>query len=307
MINIAFFIPPAFQILDLAGPMQSFYCANTLGANYNLIYFSINKEQSSDQNLDVKNLQIFKDIKLLKGDYLFIPGIDGTLLNKDNLSKLGLNFYKWLKTQNDKGVFICSVCNAAFILAYSGLLDNKSCTTHWERFKQLQNEYPQINVLDNRLFVKDGNIYSSAGISSGIDLALDIIRENQGALFTAKVAKEMVIYIRRDSEFKQISVFLDYRNHINDKVHTVQDFIIRNYLEPISIQQLSDICFISPRHLSRIFKLETGITIKDFVTKIKLEFASGVDQNNNLNKSEKARKSGFNSNQQYQRALIKHN
>jgi transcriptional regulator GlxA family with amidase domain len=301
MRTIAFFIPESCHILDLSGPLQAFYEAIEQGADYQLDFLSLSDQVKTAQSINLNGFKHYSQSDLSKDDLIIIPGIHGDLLTKNKLTKLGSDFYRWLNEQYEKAVTICSICNAAFILAESGLLNGKQCTTHWERFEQFKAQYPAVTLVENRLFVKDNRIYSSAGISSGIDLALDIINEHYGALFTSKVAKVMLVYIRRDSSFDQFSAYLDFRNHLNEKIHDVQNYIIKNPERNFSINDLSEFIYISPRHLSRLFKQETGITIKEYSHRVKLEFAKVLINNKNLQIEEIARKSGFESAQHFRR------
>jgi transcriptional regulator GlxA family with amidase domain len=119
--------------------------------------------------------------------------------------------------------------NGLFYLQWCfSLLKNTECTTHWKRVKALQQEFPDAKVLADILFIKSNNVYTSAGISAGIDLALGILENLKGPLFTHKVARELVVYHRRSVRHKQQSIYLDYRNHINTQIHQVQDYLIDN-------------------------------------------------------------------------------
>jgi transcriptional regulator GlxA family with amidase domain len=142
------------------------------------------------------------------------------------LLKRKRDFFKWLNECAGRNVNICSVCTGAFILGQAGLLDGIECTTHWRRIPELRQRFPKAKVIEDVLFVKSKNIYTSAGISAGIDLALSILEDLKGPFFTHKVARGLVVYHRRSHRHKQESIYLDYRNHINPQVHAVQDYLI---------------------------------------------------------------------------------
>ena len=179
------------------------------------------------------------------------------------------------------------------ILAEAGLLNGLSCTTHWERFDQLESEYPEIRVIKDQLFVKNESIYTSAGIASGIDLALSIIEDEHGSFFASRVAKELIVYMRRDSSQPQVSTYLDYRSHLNPGIHEVQDMIVNNPKEKLSLDLLSDIAGMSTRNLTRIFKRSTGLTINEYSNKIRLELASALMNNPKLSIENIAISCGF--------------
>jgi len=153
--------------------------------------------------------------------------------------------------------------------------------------------------------VKSGNIYTSAGISAGVDLALSILEDLQGPLFTHKIAKELVVYQRRSSDHSQISIYMDYRNHINPQVHLVQDFIINNLNLEMSLTQLSDMVFMSPRNLTRVFKNKTGITIWEYLNKIRAERAKILANDPQNTAKSISHECGFKNVRQLQRILAK--
>src|SRR6201999_2870126 len=113
-------------------------------------------------------------------------------------------------------------------------------------------EYPALKVETDRLFVKDGNIYTSAGVITGLDLALYLLEERHGPEFACKVAREMVVYIRRDGSESQESIYLQYRSHLNDDIHRIQDWMIRHLQEKILIENLAALVYRSPRNLTRL-------------------------------------------------------
>ncbi|MEC8832611.1 MAG: helix-turn-helix domain-containing protein, partial [Bacteroidota bacterium] len=171
------------------------------------------------------------------------------------------------------GVWLASVCTGAFILAETGLLDGKSCTTHWRRFTSFEERFPMVSLQKNRLFVEDQFIFSSAGISSGIDLSLFLIEKQYGSRFAMEVAREVLVYFRRSGTDPQLSLFLQYRNHLEDRVHKIQDLITKNFHQKLTIDSMSEMVYTSPRNLTRMFKKATGITIGNYIDKIRMEHA----------------------------------
>ena len=143
------------------------------------------------------------------------------------------------------------------------------------------------------IYIRDGNIYTSAGIASGIDLALSILEENHGALVASQVAREIVIYMRRNGFEKQQSIFLDYRSHLYEGVHRVQDWLIQNPEKRNKLEDLAEIAHMSSRNLTRLFRKATGITIKEFVTKIRIELAKKLLKNPDLTIEAIASQCGF--------------
>src|SRR4051812_33151487 len=191
------------------------------------------------------------------------------------------------------GSHICSVCTGTFVLGESGLLDGCECTTHWKRVRELQQRFPKAKVHTDRLFVTSGNITSSAGIVSGIDMTLALIEQHYGPVMTTKVAREMVVYLRRDGHQKQESVFLDYRTHLNSGVHDVQDYITAHAETKTSVGRLANIARMSSRNLTRTFRAATGLSIAEFRTKIRLELARTLMNDPELTLESVAERCGF--------------
>jgi transcriptional regulator GlxA family with amidase domain len=137
------------------------------------------------------------------------------------------------------GTLIGSICTGAFALGEAGLLDGRPCTTCWINIDLLRRSYPNAHVVDNVLFVSDRNVTTSAGIASGIDMALWLVEQDMGAIFAAKIARHMVVYLRRDGNQPQHSTYLDYRTHLNQGVHNAQDFIIAHVSERITLDEIA--------------------------------------------------------------------
>jgi transcriptional regulator GlxA family with amidase domain len=188
---------------------------------------------------------------------------------------------EWVARCHQQGITLCSICTGAFMLAKAGVLQDKECTTHWRYTEQLQQRYKRLKVLRNRLYVKSGNVYTSAGIATGIDLALFLLEERHGKRFASQVAKELVVYIRREGAEEQESIFLQHRDHIDEQIHAVQDWIARNLSKKLSLDTLADMAHTSPRNLTRIFKKQTGLTISQYQNSIRVEKAKSLLANSN--------------------------
>lgn len=302
MKKFAFIIPPFVEILDLAGPVQVFTEAKFYGFELVLEYYSYKDEIISTSGLPFSNIKSYKQATLGEGDYLFIPGMDNRYMSSIAF-KAEKEFFNWLKVCADNKVFVCSICNGAFALGHAGLLKNTECTTHWRRIEEMQAEFPSAKVISNILFKKSNNIYTSAGISAGIDLALAILEELKGALFTHKVARGLVVYHRRSHNHTQKSIYLDYRNHIHPGIHIVQDHLIDHLSDENSIEDLAELVAMSPRNLSRVFKERTGTTILEYLTMLRLEFARTMLNNPEFTIEYIASKCGFKTARQLQRIL----
>lgn len=272
--RVFFVIPPRVHLLDISGPIHVFYEAAELGASLNSYFLTMDaSEEVSSAGLTMNKLEAFGDYHLNENDIIIIPGLDKDLILGGGLAQNKQGFFDWVYEQFLNGARVCSVCTGAYILAQSGILDGKECTTHWKYIKDLRERFPKVRVHDDRLFVKSGKVYSSAGVSSGIDLSLFLLEELYGPIFATQVAKEIVVFLRRAEEDPQLSVFLQYRNHIEARVHSVQDWLAQNLDQATGIDELAENVHMSSRNLTRVFKKTTGITIGQYVDKLRVERA----------------------------------
>jgi transcriptional regulator GlxA family with amidase domain len=300
--KFVFLLLPQLHILDLAGPDQAIHEAIDFGANFETEYCSIDESVMTTGGLPFGKVKHFSEIALEKDDYLIIPGSSFSYLtSKEFLNKKDL--FSWIITQFKNEANICSICVGAFVLAECGLLDEKPCTTHFKKTKELQKLYPKSKVIENILFTDQNGIYTSAGIASGIDLTLHIIEKLMGCHFANKVARELVVYNRRIGSSPQESELLKFRNHIHSGIHKAQDYIIENIDKKISLFELSGIANMSERNFTRIFKKETNITVNEFITVIRKEVILKLLKNLDLSKIEIANKVGLQSEKQLIRIL----
>ena len=260
-------ILPEVHLLDLAGPVQAFWEANGFGARYELAYVGRDPQVRSAQGLALAELAPLPEP--CEDDLVLVPGMDSRSFGR----LAGQVPASWLRSAHACGARIASVCSGAFALAHAGLLDGRSCTTHWKVAARLQREHPRARVVQNRLFVKEGRLVTSAGVAAGIDMALSLVEDDHGPLVAARVARELVVYIRRGGDREQQSVFLEFRTHLHPGVHRVQDFLVAHPEERPSLAELSDRAGMSVRNLTRVFRRETGITLKDFAQRVKLQVA----------------------------------
>jgi transcriptional regulator GlxA family with amidase domain len=304
MQKVAFIIPPTVELLDLAGPVQVFTEAKMHGMEIGIEFYQYSEFPVSTAGLGFGKLGDYQNAILKAGDFIFVPGMDNDYVNSIPF-RAEREFFKWLKASSEKGIFVCSICSGAFALGHAGLLKDTECTTHWRRVEALQSQFPHAKVLSDILFVKSNNIYTSAGISAGIDLALAILEGLKGPLFTHKVARGLVVYHRRSGTHKQQSIYLDYRNHINPQIHEVQDYLIDNLSKENDIESLASMVGMSPRNLSRVFKEKTGSTILEYLTLLRKEFANTMLNNPEYTIEYIASKCGFKTARQLQRILKK--
>jgi transcriptional regulator GlxA family with amidase domain len=304
MQKFAFIIPPTVELLDLSGPVQVFTEAKFYGFDIAIEFYTYQDHPVSTAGLGFEKIPHYTEANLKEGDYVFVPGMDNDYVHSIAF-KAEREFFRWLKNCSDRQITACSICTGAFALGHAGLLKDTECTTHWRRVGELQAEFPQAKVLTDILFIKSNNVYTSAGISAGIDLALAILEELKGPIFTHKVARGLVVYHRRSGRHKQQSIYLDYRNHINPQVHEVQDYLIDNLSKENSIESLAEMVGMSPRNLSRVFKEKTGSTVLEYLTQLRIEYANTMLNNPEYTIEYIAAKCGFKTARQLQRILKK--
>ncbi len=302
--KVIFLVLPNVHLLDLAGVDQVFYEAIEHHVDITIEYCSFTDHLYTSTHLPFGSLKHFSEIQVSHGDYIFIPGSDVAYLNSEELAK-EKSLFEWVVAAYDKRVTLCTICTGAFFLAITGLLDGKNCTTHWKRTAELQRMYPRLRVLENILFTEDDRIYTSAGVTSGIDMALHIIGKIKDDYMAYKIARELVVYNRRPGNQAQQSIFLNYRNHIHSCIHRVQDWLQENIDKKVTLYELSEIAGMSTRTLTRVFKRETSISVNEYITLIRKERINELMKNPDISRVEIAQKCGLKSERQVTRILKK--
>jgi transcriptional regulator GlxA family with amidase domain len=287
---VIFLALPELEILDLAGPLQAFAQAE----RYEVSTVSMSETVKTHQGLILTGLKPLPEVDARA--LIVVPGMPYKATLRPDPHVL-----RWLRRAHAAGATIASVCTGSFILGDAGLLDGRRCTTHWSCIAKMEHRFPRARVLADRLFVADGEIITSAGIASGIDMALSLIERKHGPLLAAEVAREMVVYIRRDGAQEQTSIYLDYRTHLNPGVHKVQDWLVQHPASAVSLEALADIGAMSRRNLTRLFRQATGITISGYRTRIRLELARSLLQDPTLPIETVARRCGFTGGRQLRR------
>ena len=256
MRTVVFLLVPGLHLLDLAGPAQVFSTLHAFGRPTRLHYVAEQDEVPSAQGVPLRAGTAWP--ALSTGDLLLVPGwrSDGLIrpvpLSEPTLARL--------RAHHASGGTVASVCAGADALGRAGLLDGRRCTTHHDIQADLGRRYPRATVVPDVLYVTDDRVVTSAGIASGIDLALHLVALWHGPALAARVAREMVVYARRNGEAPQHSVALRHRAHLHDVVHRVQDLIDARFAEPLPLRDLAASAGVSGRTLTRLFDRATGLT-----------------------------------------------
>jgi len=274
MKHVYFLVLPDTHMLDLAGPLQIINTVPELRlADLQVHCIGPSSSVDSFQPITLAHLQPLPPT-LPAGAVLFVIGskLSPALTRSDAWQRAA----QWLKTMaagRAEPLTMCSVCTGVFLLAAAGLLDGRLCTTHHAHIARLRAACPSATVLENRVFVQDGDLFTSAGVSSGIDLALHLVSQAFGEDVALQVARDNVVHFRRFGADPELSAATRYRAHGNTRVHAVQDLIARQLRQPLTLALLAEQAGLSPRHLTRVFQAETGISIKQFQIALRLDRA----------------------------------
>ena len=270
MRRVVFLLVPGLHLLDLAGPAQVFASAIDFGFEYRIDYVGEHAAVPTAQGLTV-NAEPELPV-LTSADLIVVPGWRARAGLRDT-GPLASETLAWLRAHHAAGGTVASVCAGADALGRAGLLDGRRCTTHHDLQDELARRYPRATVVRDVLYVVDGRVISSAGIASGIDLALHLMATRHGPSTAAKIARTMVVYARRNGDEAQASALLRHRGHVNDAVHRVQDLIENRLAERLPLADLADAVGCSERTVTRLFGRATGMTPLRYQQLLRLERA----------------------------------
>ncbi|MEV5410083.1 DJ-1/PfpI family protein [Thermopolyspora sp. NPDC052614] len=256
MSRVVFLLVPGLHLLDLAGPAQVFSTAAGFGHDYELVYVAEREEVLSAQGLPLRARVDWPETAA--GDLVMVPGWRSPTLR--GYGPIGAAALRRLAAHHAAGGVVASVCAGADALGRAGLLDGRRCTTHHDLQEELAVRYPKARVVRDVLYVVDGRVVTSAGIASGIDLALHLVAVRHGPSVAARVARAMVVYARRNGDERQASAMLRYRAHVSEAVHRAQDLIDSAFAERLPLADLAAAAGVSERTLTRLFRAATGLT-----------------------------------------------
>jgi transcriptional regulator GlxA family with amidase domain len=201
-------------------------------------------------------------------DVLLVAGGDGT-----PGAMFDGTLTAWLRRTSARSRYVTSVCSGAFVLAEAGLLDGRRATTHWSVCDQLATRYPTVDVDADPIYVRDGNVWTSAGVTAGMDLALALVEEEQGRDVALAIARRLVLFLRRPGNQSQFSAQLSLQTADRDALREIQRLIAEHPDADLSVDALAARAAMSPRHFARCFRDETGSTPARFVEAARVEAA----------------------------------
>lgn len=262
------------QILDVTGPLEVFALASSLlGEKRKHPAYSVEVVARRRGPLAMSSgIRIVADrsIREVRGpiDTLLVSGGTGSQVATRDSALVA-----WIRRTAARARRVGSVCTGAFILAEAGLLDGKQATTHWGWCAELARRYPRVSVQADPIFVRAGNLYTSAGITAGIDLALALVEEDFGSELALRVARILVMFLRRPGGQSQFSAQLATQIADREPIRDLQAWIVEHPDEDLSVETLAYRVAMSPRNFARVFTRETGKTPAAFVEESRLEAA----------------------------------
>jgi transcriptional regulator GlxA family with amidase domain len=179
----------------------------------------------------------------------------------------------WLRKTSHRVRRIGSICTGAFLLASAGLLDGKRATTHWKSAAELAEKFTNVTVDPDPIYIRDGNTYTTAGVTAGMDLALALVEEDLGLQVALNVAREMVLYLRRSGGQSQFSTALSLQASDRKQIEEIRSWAVDNLRKDLAVEDLATKAGMSPRNFARVFAKDTGTTPARFVERLRVEAA----------------------------------
>lgn len=291
---VLFAMLPDLVLLDVAGAAEAFRIANQeVPGSYGLHFVAPTASLRTGVGLELHELPPLPQ-RVADESIVVITGVTGSAVRfeRPEIQRL----IDWLKpvAANPRVTVMC-VCAGSVIAAKAGVLRGRECTTHHEHIDELATIEPTAIVHANRLFVEDGRLFTSAGVTAGTDLALHMIGQHLGHQVAASVARKLVVYMRRSGTDPQLSPWLMHRNHIHPAVHRVQDAVTRNPTAEWSAPRLAAVACMSERNLARLFAEHAACSPLDYVQRMRVALARDLLTNSSLNIERVAERAGFSS------------
>ncbi|WP_226643860.1 GlxA family transcriptional regulator [Microbulbifer variabilis] len=307
-VQIAMFIYPGASGLDVTGPLEVFTLANYLlhkEGRYRSDFYHIQlvAEKAGPVQMGT-GVKLYADIGYRDAQDIHTllisggtPGSYQALYDKPDV----LN---WLCVQKRVVERMCSICNGALVLARAGILNGHRATTHWANVDELR-QFKEIEVDSDAIYVSDGHIYTSAGITAGIDLALALVEDDHGRHMALAIARLMVLYLKRDGGQQQYSSYLMNQQQ-SDRFAGLVEWIYQNLDQSLTVEKLALQTAMSPRNFARCFLKELGVTPARFIENIRVEKACQLLSEQNLSQERVAFLCGFQSQEQLRRTFRRH-
>lgn len=296
--TVLFVLFDGVQSLDLTGPLEVFAGAEKhRPGTYRIRTASLDGGPVRTSS----GLTVVPDASLAEvpdPHTLLVPGGEGTRGPQPDL--IG-----WLREHGPRAERLVSVCTGAILLAGAGLLDGRRATTHWAYCDKLSRDHPEVEVDPDPIYVRDGRVATSAGVTSGIDLALALVEEDLGRDVALGIARHLVVFLRRPGNQAQFSAQLAAQTARREPLRDVQRWITEHPDADLSVEALAARASLSPRHFARAFQTETGMTPGRYVDRVRLEQARRLLEDTTDGVEEISRASGYGTPEAMRRAFVK--
>jgi len=292
---------PDFQILDATGPLEAFDVANKFigsAAPYRVMVTALEAGPvSASSGLQLMAKGTLSDLPQRPDTVIAAGGVGVHEFRRDPRAPAA---FRWASGQARR---TASVCTGAFLLAQAGLLESKRVTTHWQSASRLAAEFPTLTVEPDAIFIRDGGVATSAGITAGVDLALALIEEDHGHAVAMAVARELVVFLKRPGGQSQFSAELSAQSAASGRFEGLKDWIFANLRRPLSVEVLADQACMSPRSFARHFNEQFGMTPAKFVERLRIDAARRDLQDGALTLDQIAVNRGFQSSDRMRRSF----
>ncbi len=293
--TVALVLHPGFQLLDAAGPTAAFEMAEKFRPGSYALTMMAPGGGEVESSAGVK----LSATPLTKGPFDTVMVSGGEISRSmDALREI----LAWLR--NTEARRIASVCSGAFILAEAGLLDGRKATTHWSSSHDFCRRYPKIDLNADKIFVRDGHVWTSAGITTGIDLALALIEEDLGPTIAREVAQELVVYQRRPGGQSQFSALVELGGRTGRFAEMIL-WMRERLAEQLTVERLAEQAAMSPRNFARVFNEEVGMTPAKAVERLRLEMARAAVETSHESLDRIAAAAGFGDAGRMRRAFMR--
>src|ERR1700674_1757243 len=295
MQRIGFIVLPGFQVMSLAALSVFEFANKEMGAPVYDVRLLSETGGSIRSSIGISvATEPFDDTKF---DTLIVGG-------SAVIGSLTPGVIKFLRQALGRYRRVAATCIGAFILAAAGLLDGRRATTHWSRARELQARFPKVKVEEDRIFISDGPVWTSAGMTGGIDLALAMIEKDLGAEVARAVARKLVVYHRRAGGQSQFSALLELEPK-SDRIQSALAYAKGNLASPLTVEQLAEAAHLSPRQFSRAFRAETGQSPAKAVENLRVEAARLMMEQSRHPIDVIARQTGFADRDRMRRAFLR--
>ena len=293
-------------LLDIAGPLQVFASARDLSLQdgladpYRLSVVSAQGgeiQTSSGLALATRRLGALKDEAI---DTLVTVGGFGSRAAIHERALI-----RWIARRSQRARRVCSVCTGAFLLAEAGLLDGRRAVTHWGSCEALQQHYPRVAVERDPIFLRDGKVWTSAGVTAGIDLALALVEEDLGRALALRVARHLVVFLKRPGGQSQFSAMLESQAEGDGAFADLHDWMAQHLGEDLGVEVLAARAGMSPRNFARVYARRMGTTPAKAVERLRVDAARRALEESDASIESIARRCGFGDEERLRRSFLR--